>query len=476
MAAGARASTTRRAASYSVTPLTPYPSTSDVYTNMALDAPVAATSQSTPIRVRVGLGGNTTFGSPGYPDPTTSAAFTWETADQETNAEVQIGTSSTALSQTYTGYVFTSPSLGATTNFHEVHVCGLTPDTQYYYQVGGGTPGAQVWSATQSFSTMPTGTSNTPITVGVFGDARDTVSTWQAVHVRMKSAGVLMSLIPGDIVDLGEEEGDYVTWLNDIWQPTSGQFLTLGQQYIIPINGNHEADAPVTFANWAIPGDGPYAKTYNSFTVGSVHFTMIDDEQIAADEGASTPETTAQLAWIESDLAAANADRANHPFVVVLNHRGLLLDLVPRGRLRRALCAQHLCADLRQVQRGHGHERPRPRVRANLPDHARQPGHRHADHHPDQPERSVHVGQRHDLRHLRGRRRGPVRGRYVLRRVPCDEDRLREHERDTAVHRPLLAAADHADAAYPERVRHGRLRDDRQRRHGHRYGDAITKQ
>jgi predicted phosphodiesterase len=293
------------------------------YTNEALDTPVAADpTNGVPKRVRLGFGGGTTFGQPDYPDPTTSAAFTWETTDQDTNAEVKIGTSPTSLTQTYTGYVWTAPKgLGSsTTNFHEVHVCGLTPDTVYYYQVGGGVAGSQVWSATQSFSTMP---ASGNVTIGIFSDARDTVSTWQAVHVRMKAAGIPMSLIPGDVVDIGADEDLYQQWLSEIWQYPSGSstFLTLGQQYIIPINGNHENDAPASFANWAVPGDGPYARTYNSFTVGSVHFIMIDDEQIAA--AGSTAETQAQLAWIGQDLAAANADRANHPFIVALSHRGL---------------------------------------------------------------------------------------------------------------------------------------------------------
>ena len=53
------------------------------------------------------------------------------------------------------------------------------PDTTYYYQVGGGPSGTEVWSATQSFTTMP---ATGPITVGVFGDARDKDTTWTAVH------------------------------------------------------------------------------------------------------------------------------------------------------------------------------------------------------------------------------------------------------------------------------------------------------
>ncbi len=296
------------------------------YTNEALDdnGPVDPT-MGAPIRVRVGLGGGTSMGQPGYADPTTTAAFTWETAQQNNAAKVQLGTSPSALSQVSTGYSWTLvPVLGsADTYFHEVHVCGLMPDTTYYYQVGGGPTGSEVWSATQSFTTMPATIPSGGITVGVFGDARDTVATWQAVHVRMKAAGVLMSLVDGDVVDIGAEEPLYSQWLDNIWQYPSGSstFLTLGQQYILPINGNHENDTATSFANWALPGNGPYAETYASFTVGSVHFTMIDDEQIAV--SSSGAEAQAQLAWVDQDLAAANADRANHPFVVVMGHRGL---------------------------------------------------------------------------------------------------------------------------------------------------------
>ena len=53
---------------------------------------------------------------------------------------------------------------------HQVDVCGLTPGTTYYYQVGGGAAGGEIWSATQSFTTVPA--AGDPITVGVYGDAR----------------------------------------------------------------------------------------------------------------------------------------------------------------------------------------------------------------------------------------------------------------------------------------------------------------
>ena len=157
--------------------------------------------------------------------------------------------------------------------------------------------------------------------MGIFGDARDTVATWQAVHTRMKAAGVLLSLVDGDVVDIGGEESLYTDWLDQIWQPSAPAFLTLGQQYILPINGNHENDLAMSFANWALPGDGDYAETYASFNVGTVHFVMIDDEQIA--EATTGAQAVAQLAWVDKDLSAANGDRTAHPFIVVMNHRGL---------------------------------------------------------------------------------------------------------------------------------------------------------
>jgi hypothetical protein len=301
------------------------------YTNIALDDTTQPTSaaNAAPVRVRTGLRGNTTKGGAGYADPTTSAAFIWETAGPTTNARVRYATSAGALTSgasVQTGFVFTVPSSGIGGSeppdyFHEVDVCGLTPGTTYYYQVGGGAPGQEIWSATQSFATVPT---TGAITVGVFGDARDTVSTWQMVNQRMAGSGASLLLISGDIVDVGVDESLFQQWFNAIWTDSDAGgtgFLTLGQFIMVPINGNHENEASQFYANVANPGSGAYANTYSSFDVGNTHFVMIDDQEISEDP--SGTETAAQLAWIESDLSAANADRTNHPFIVAVSHRGM---------------------------------------------------------------------------------------------------------------------------------------------------------
>jgi hypothetical protein len=289
--------------------------------------PAGDPAGSAPVRVRLGLGGGTAAGKPGYADPTTSAAFTWETGIKNTAAKVRIGSDPNSLSNVKTGFVWTTPApaVGAgagepPTYMHEVHVCGLTPGTTYYYEVGGGAPGAEAWSATQSFTTVP---ATGKVTVGLLGDARDKVDTWQLVQKRMKDAAVNLQLFGGDIVDIGAEASLYTTWLDAVWKDPADKtkFLTLGQQMLLPIAGNHENEAVRFFAAFAIPGDGLYAKTFASLNAGNTHFVMIDDELISSSEAAD--QAAAQLTWLDQDLSAANADRSAHPFIVAISHRGI---------------------------------------------------------------------------------------------------------------------------------------------------------
>jgi hypothetical protein len=306
------------------------PQTNLGFTGFALDdsSAVSATA-GVPTRVRLGVAGGVDKGDKAaYADPSTKASFTWETAEANHAAQVRYATSMAGVASAtpQTGYVWTVPkSIGPAANMHEVHVCGLKPNTHYYYQVGGG-PGQGVWSAVQDFTTMPAAGSN--ITVGIFGDSRDVDTVWTTVHKRMQEKAPGLLLIPGDVVNLGADEQLYQQWLSDIWKDPNnpGGFLTLGQQMIVPINGNHEAESADSFANWSIPADSmhPYPETYASFDVGPVHFILIDDAMISSlSPGVTNAEASAQLAWIKSDLQAADADRAAHPFIVALSHRGM---------------------------------------------------------------------------------------------------------------------------------------------------------
>ena len=295
------------------------------YFDMALDDgsalgdPVAAA----PLRVRLGLGGATTQGAAGYADPTTSAAFVWETVAPTRAAKVRLGTSPPALSDVHTGFSFSvpPPTIGFGTDepaarLHEAHVCGLAAGTTYYYQVGGGPTGGEVWSDTQSFTTVP---ATGPIAIGISGDSRDSMDVWQLVQQRMRDAAVAMQIFSGDLVFFGTQESQYASWLDKAAKDAQGP-LTLGRQIMIPAAGNHEVESAQFFGNFALPGDGPYAETFGSFDVGNAHVVYVDDESIGTLPDSDAAK--AQLAWVDQDLARADAKRAARPFVVVDHHRG----------------------------------------------------------------------------------------------------------------------------------------------------------
>ena len=364
------------------------------FTDYAADNTTAPSDASgaTPVRVRAGLGGGTTKPgaasgdggtTSGYADPTTTVEILWETTVRTTNAKIRFGTSPGSFGTTQSGFVYTSPppdaGFGSSDNpayMHQVDVCGLTPGTTYYYQVGGGATGSEIWSATQSFTTVPA--AGNPITVGVFGDARDLVTTWTLVNQRMREAAPNLLLVSGDIVDLGPVESLYSQWLDAIWKDPSGGgtgFFTLGQIIMVPVAGNHENDSSQFFANFAIPGSGSYAKQYTSFDVGNTHFVMVDDTPIS--EFPDAPAAHALLAWLDADLAAANADRAKHPFIVEINHRGLYstsnhatdFDVIQARKTMSPLFTKY---NVNLVLNGHDHEyeRSKPLTAGSPPEGA----------------------------------------------------------------------------------------------------------
>lgn len=283
------------------------------FVDLAQDKDVPGTDA---LRVRIGLGGGTAKGQPGYADPTKSVVFTWETAAANGAAKVKIG------ADTYKGYTWSTPppekGFGNTdppAYMHEVHVCGLEPGKTYTYQVGGD----PVWSAPQSFTTVP---ASGAITIGISGDARDNVDTWRLIQRRMKDAAVALQIFSGDLVLYGQSETRFGNWLDAIWKDpmNAGTFITLGQQVIVPVGGNHEGMSAQYYGNFALPADNnALAESYGSFDVGSVHFVFVDDQLI----GGGQPDAQAQIDWLKGDLDKASKDRATHPFIVFYHHRSV---------------------------------------------------------------------------------------------------------------------------------------------------------
>jgi hypothetical protein len=277
-----------------------------------------------PAHVRLGLGGGTKLGDAGYADPAHSAAFVWDTDTGTTASAVKYGASKDKLDQTLTGFSYELPG-SVPTRIHRADACGLAPKTTYYYQVGGGPAGKEVWSDVKSFTTAAAPDPAGEVTIGVSGDSRDSLDVvWPLVQSRMAKAGVDFQLFSGDsILDLfpAGSESDYGKWFDGA--DKSG---TLGTMWIAAVGGNHENLNVEWLGNHALPGAGPAQGLYASFDVGPAHVVLLDDEIIAVPShiGFDPSMSKSVLDWLEADLTAAEGRRATVPWIVVTHHRGPL--------------------------------------------------------------------------------------------------------------------------------------------------------
>jgi acid phosphatase type 7 len=284
-------------------------------------------------RVRLGLGGNITPGAKGHADPSTSIAFAWQTDDDGTLAsDVAWGTDPNpamwSAKDRTSGVTWLTPhgTLGATADerMHEAYVCGLTPASTYYYRVGGGPAGHEVWSDVLSFTTTPAAGA-TPITIGIHGDSRGEINdAWQLVQKRFFLAGTTFDVFSGDVINLAPDQGEWEEWLDKAEKDQSG-YLTLGQRLTLSTHGNHENHTALFYGNLVLPQEpANYPDTtelFYSVDVGPVHLVVFDDFWIA--DAASNPAYEPVVKkWLEADLTKANANRSNVPWIVTNHHHG----------------------------------------------------------------------------------------------------------------------------------------------------------
>lgn len=339
-----------------------------------LDAHAAAGSGA-PKKVRLGLGGNVVAGQAGYADPSKTFAAIWQTDEATTATQIQWGESTAALSSTANGvsYVveaeFGSPSADGN-RYHEAHVCGLLPGRTYYYRVGGGAAGQEQWSPVFSVTTAPASSGADPVLIGVAGDTRDAAGSsklpvWQAITGRLKNAGAHVALFSGDFVLAGADQQLWDVWTSAAEGAASSVFLAMAP-------GNHDNETLSYYAHALMPGAvGKNYERYSSFDYGPVHVVAIDDLVGIVDpsiDGSGYREEV--TAWLDGDLAKADANRANVPWIVTFHHHPFFssttqTDRAPqRKKVRDALQAiydrHHVDLDFA----GHDHffERSKPMI------------------------------------------------------------------------------------------------------------------
>jgi acid phosphatase type 7 len=282
-------------------------------------------------RVRLGLGGNVAHGVAGRADPSTSIGFGWQTDDGTLATEVAWGASPDpatwpAANRT-TGITWLTPpgtfNPQGTARMHEAYVCGLSPNTTYYYRVGGGPVGGEAWSDVYSFKTTPSDP-DTEVTIGVSGDSRGQENdAWRLIQRRVLAAAADLQIFSGDVVILAPDQREWEQWLDAAWKDTDGSLLTLGQVLTLPAHGNHENHSSLFFGNIVMPQDVQnfprYGELFFSMDVGPVHLVVLDDGWIVNPIG-DDQFAAALTPWLREDLDAANKNRAAVPWIVTVHH------------------------------------------------------------------------------------------------------------------------------------------------------------
>ena len=238
-------------------------------------------------------------------DPARTLTVVWHTAQTTTPSEVQYRLAGTTTWLTATGGPRPSGTSG---RLHEVTLTQLTPATRYEYRVrpdGGG------WSAVRSARTAP-GAGPATFDAIYFADTGivgrlDGLATGTAQVIQeMAALDPLVYLPGGDYAyfdtdkRFGGLNNTIDAWFNQM-QPAATKAP------MMPTYGNHEALLQEGFDPWAArfpTPDGLDQRRNYSFDIGDVHFVSIFAVQ------GFTGLTSGQLAWIEADIEAAQADGA----------------------------------------------------------------------------------------------------------------------------------------------------------------------
>jgi len=241
-------------------------------------------------------------------DPRTGVAILWRTNDEATFATtVQYGING-ATDKSENGFTFVydlnAPTADniSTVRMHETHLCGLTPDTEYTYRVGGvDANGKEAWSPTYTFRTLPTDPA-AEVVMLVIGDTRDGYSTWGgALQQAFAKAQPDIVLFDGDATTLGPVQDEWEAWFN-----AAAPELPLAP--MILAHGNHDVSAVNWFSQFAQPGDE------QNFAVdfGAVHLTVANDSPVAS----------ADLTGVGAQMLDANLKAgANAPWNILMHHK-----------------------------------------------------------------------------------------------------------------------------------------------------------
>jgi hypothetical protein len=235
-------------------------------------------------------------------EPSTTLTFVWHTTQTSTPSEVRYRKAGQTSWMVATGALRPSGTLGT---LHEATVTGLSPSTEYEYQLrGDGT----AWSPTLSTRTAPPpGPASFDAVyfadTGIIGRNDGLATGTEQVIQEIAALDPLLVLPGGDYAyfDTDKRFGS----LNNTIDAWFNQMAPVASRApMMPTYGNHEALLGEGFEPWSArfpTPDGFDDRRNYSFDVGDAHFVSIFAVQ--GFQGLSS----AQLSWIEQDILAAKS-------------------------------------------------------------------------------------------------------------------------------------------------------------------------
>ena len=270
-------------------------------------------------------------------DPATTLTFQWATADTDTEgyiprlwlvpkAEVDQNSGAMAYRDawvtegsgvSYQNTLNGIPIEEGTFVVWTVEATGLDPETEYVYRLGtwdsfDRASGEFVQASLSESETIRTGKprgSETAFKFVMAGDSRGGMDRIRTHIDRLTSYEADMWFFNGDMTN-GGTQGEWTDWW-DAMQPL------LRTRVLMPVQGNHEIFADLYYVQMALPQAGDELSEELkehawSVDYGNVHFIGLDSN--------STELVEEQMAWLEVDLAAAEADEGTDWIIVMFHH------------------------------------------------------------------------------------------------------------------------------------------------------------
>ncbi|KAE8878353.1 hypothetical protein PF005_g13874 [Phytophthora fragariae] len=286
----------------------------------------------------------------------TGMTISWTTFDLEEDPAVWIGSSEGHLTpvndatiETKSYYKDKDYSLYS---YHAI-VTGLKPNTEYFYKVGSASS-KKFQSAVSSFTTARKSGDDSPFTIAVYGDMgadANAVETNKYVNGLVDKVDFVYHL--GDVSYADDAFLSAKTAFGFYYEQVYNKFMNsmtniMRRMAYMVLVGNHEAEchSPSCLlsdsklnqlgnysafnSRFRMPSNesGGVLNMMYSYEYASVHFTTVSSETDYPHAPSNAYHTHHvyghfgdQLAWLEEDLKAADANRDKVPWIVVGMHR-----------------------------------------------------------------------------------------------------------------------------------------------------------